>query len=100
MNPIGYWAGALPGTTDANILAHIQEQFGSRLEELNRDDKASLLICLVEAAVNPQQVMTEPKFYSEQNGGEAWLLAQQLSPSNQIALSVALANQLLFGGHN
>lgn len=69
MNPIGYWAGALPGTTDANILVNIQEQFGSRLEELNRDDKA-------------------------------WLLAQQLSPSNQIALSVAKANQLLFGGHN
>lgn len=100
MKPLGYHAAGLPGTTDANILDRITEQFGSQLEQLTIDDKASLLICLVEAAVTPQQVLTEPNFFTSQNGGEAWLLAQELSPNNQIALSVALANQLAGGGQN
>lgn len=100
MKPIGYYTGGLPGTSDANILDRITEQFGSQLDQLTIDDKASLLICLVEAAINPQQVLTEPNFFSSQNGGEAWLLAQQLSPDNQIALSVALVNQLAEGGQN
>jgi hypothetical protein len=100
MKPLGYYAAGLPGTTDADILDRICEQFGSHLQELTHDDKASLLICLVEAAINPQQVFTEPNFFTNQNGGEAWQLAIGLSADNQLALSVALANFLTYGGQN
>lgn len=97
VNPILYWTGARPGTTDADILEKLQQQYGAYFEGLSLDDKASLLICLVEAAVNPQQVLTEPNFYSDQNGGEAWLLAQQLSSQQQLGLVTAIANQLQGG---
>lgn len=96
--PIGYYAGAIASHPDADILDRINEQFGSMLQELTRDDKAAVLICLVDAAVNPQQVVIEPNFWSNHNGGELWSLAQQLSPSNQLGLSVAIINQLTYGG--
>ena len=98
MKPLGYYAASLLREPDADVLDRIQEQFGAQLETLTLDDKASLLICLIEAAVNPQQVLTEPNFFSSQNGGQAWQLAQELSPDNQIALSVALVNQIAYGG--
>jgi hypothetical protein len=96
--PLGYYAGARSFHPDADILDRITEQFGARLEELTRDDKAAVLICLVEKATNTQQVFIEPNFFTSQNGGELWQLAQQLSPSNQLALSVALVEQLTYGG--
>ena len=100
MKPIQYYAGARAEHPDAAIIDRISEQFGAQLQELNRDDKASLLICLVEAAINPQQGFIQENFFTSQNGGEAWKLAQALSPDNQIALSVAIVNQLAYGGQN
>lgn len=100
MNPIGYWTGARPGTTDAEILEKLESLYGCYLQELTRDDKASLLICLVEASVNPRQILTEPNFFTSENGGDAWLLIQKLSVPQQLGLSVAIAYQLLHGGQN
>ncbi|HEY9883829.1 MAG TPA: hypothetical protein V6C98_09510 [Thermosynechococcaceae cyanobacterium] len=96
--PLGYYAGAIATHPDAAILEQITEQFGSMLEKLTRDDKAAVLICLVDAAINPQQVLIQENFFSSQNGGQLWQLAQELSPSNQLALSVALMEQLTYGG--
>lgn len=96
--PLGYYASALASHPDANILDRIEEQFGSQLEQLTPDDKGAVLICLIDAATNTQQVVIEPNFWSHENGGELWSLAQQLSPSNQLALSVAIINQLTYGG--
>ena len=84
--------------SNANILDRIEERFGSQLQELTVDDKASLLICLVDTAINPQQVFIQPNFYSSQNGGEAWGLAEQLSPQEQLKLAVVICNQLVSGG--
>lgn len=92
------YAGTRSNHSDEAILDRITEQFGSELQGLTCDDKASLLICLVEAAINPQQVLTEPNFYSDQNGGEAWLLAQGLSSKNQLTLALAVLNQIICGG--
>lgn len=98
MKPIGYYASAIASHPDADILDRIEEQFGAQLEQLTTDDKAAVLICLIDAAINTQQVVIEPNFWTNQNGGELWSLAQQLTPSNQLALSVAIANQLTYGG--
>ncbi|HEY9672734.1 MAG TPA: hypothetical protein V6D11_14915 [Waterburya sp.] len=85
---------------DAAILDRITEQFGSQLEALTRDDKAAVLICLVEAAINPQQIFIQENFFTNQNGGEVWNLAQQLSAGQQLALAVVIANQLTVGGQS
>ena len=98
MKPLGHYANAVATHPDAAILERITEQFGSMLQELTRDDKAAVLICLVEAAVPTDQIMIMDNFFSNQNGGQLWQLAQQLSPSNQLALSVALLEQLTYGG--
>ncbi len=96
--PLGYYAGAIATHPDAAILEQITEQFGSMLEKLTRDDKAAVLICLVDAAINPQQVLIQENFFSSQNGGQLWQLAQQLTPANQLALSVAILEQIVYGG--
>jgi hypothetical protein len=96
--PLGYYAGARSDHPDTSLLDHITEQFGARLEELTRDDKAAVLICLVEKATNTQQVFIEDNFFSNKNGGELWQIAQHLSPDNQLALSVAILEQLVYGG--
>jgi hypothetical protein len=98
MKPLGYHVGAIAGTTDADILERIEEQFGAQLQQLTRDDKAAVLICLVEKATNTQQVFIEDNFFSNQNGGQLWQLAQQLTPANQLALSVAILEQIVYGG--
>jgi hypothetical protein len=95
--PLGFYAGAVAGTADASILDRIQEQFGSQLQELTTDDKAAVLICLVEVATNTQQVFIQDNFFSNQNGVGLWNLAQQLSPSNQLSLALAIMNQLVYG---
>ncbi len=96
--PLGYYASARSNHPDADILDRITEEFGSQLQELTCDDKAAVLICLVDAAVNPQQVFIQDNFFSHENGGELWQLAQKLSPSNQLALSVAIVEQLATPG--
>ena len=100
MKPLGYYAGAIATHPDADILDRITEELGSMLQELTKDDKAAVLICLVDAAVNPQQVFIQDNFFSHENGGELWQLAQKLSPSNQLALSVALLEQVTYGGQS
>ncbi len=96
--PLGYYAGARSELPDASILERIEEQFGPQLQQLTRDDKAAVLICLVEKATNTQQVFIEDNFFSNQNGGKLWQLAQQLTPANQLALSVAILEQIVYGG--
>jgi hypothetical protein len=98
--PLGYYASAIANHPDADILDRITEEFGSQLQELTRDDKAAVLICLVDSAVNPQQVFIQDNFFTNQNGGELWQLAQKLSPSNQLALSFALLEQVTYGGQS
>lgn len=97
-HPIGFRQAHSLQHPDAAILDRIQEQFGSRLENLNRDDKAAVLICLIDAAVNPQQVFLQDNFYTSHNGGQLWLLAQQLTPANQLALSLTILEQITYGG--
>lgn len=98
--PLGYFASARSEHPDADILDRITEEFGSQLQELTNDDKAAVLICLVDAAINPQQVFIQDNFFSHENGGELWQLAQKLSPSNKLALSVALLEQVTYGGQS
>jgi hypothetical protein len=96
--PVGYYASALATHPDSGILERIQDQFGSILENLTSDDKAAALICLVEKATNTQQVFIEENFFSNQNGEKLWQMARQLSSSNQLALSLAILEQLLDRG--
>lgn len=96
--PLGYYAGARSNHPDADILDRITEEFGSQLQELTTDDKAAVLICLVDAAINPQQVFIQDNFFSHENGGELWQLAQKLTPSTQLSVALAIMNQLITGG--
>jgi hypothetical protein len=98
MKPLGYYASARADHPDADILDRITEQFGSQLSQLTNDDKAAVLICLVEKATDTQQVIIQDNFFSDENGGDCWLLAQQLSSSNQLTLALAILNQLIYGG--
>jgi hypothetical protein len=100
MKPLGHYANARSEHSDAAILERITEQFGSMLQDLTRDDKAAVLICLVEAAVPTDQVMIMDNFFSNQRGGELWKLAKDLSPSNQLALAAALLEYLGHGGQH
>jgi hypothetical protein len=97
-HPVGYRQAHSLQHPDASLLDRIQEQFGSRLENLTRDDKAAVLICLVERATNTQQVFIEDNFFTSQNGGQLWHLAQGLSPANQLALSLTILEQITYGG--
>lgn len=99
MKPIGYYVSATQNP-DANILQSIEQRYGCYLQELSRDDKAAVQVCLIESAICPQQVLIEPNFFTSENGGEFWQMAEQLSSDNQLALSVAIANFLLYGGQN
>lgn len=97
MKPIGYYAGSRSGPPDVVILDRIIEQFGSQLQELTDDDKAAVLICLVEKATDTQQVIIHDNFFSHENGGDCWQLAQQLTADNQLTLALAILNQLVYG---
>jgi hypothetical protein len=98
MKPLGFYASAVAEHPDENILDRITEEFGPQLQELTRDDKAAVLICLVDAAVNPQQVLIQDNFFTDANGGELWQLAQRLTPASQLNLAIALMNYLVYGG--
>jgi hypothetical protein len=96
--PLGFYAGAAASHPDAAVLDKITEHYGSQLEELTDDDKATALILLVDASKNPQQVFIDENFFSSQNAGEFWDLAQSLSSHNQLMLALAIINQLIYGG--
>lgn len=96
--PLSYYAGARSDHPDADILDQIQEQFGVQLQEVSNLSKAAVLICLVEGATNTPEVFIEPNFFTSENGGELWQLAQQLSESNQLMLALAIMNQLVDAG--
>ncbi|HEY9676071.1 MAG TPA: hypothetical protein V6D11_31800 [Waterburya sp.] len=98
MESIGYYASARSDHPDADVLDRIQEKFGGQLQELTNDDKAAVLICLVEKATNTQQVFIEDNFFTNANGGELWQLGQQLSEHSQLTLALAILNQLIYGG--
>ena len=98
MKPLGFYISAPSSHPDANVINTFEQHFGSYLQELSRDDKAAVQICLIEAATNTQQVFIQENFLTNENGGELWQMAQLLSPGNQLALSVALANFLAYGG--
>jgi hypothetical protein len=96
MKPIGYYAGPQTDHPDATILDRITEQFGGQLEELTDDDKTAVAICLLEKATDTQQVFIQENFFSDSNGGELWQLGQQLTEENQLALALAILNQLIY----
>lgn len=100
MKPLGFFVSAPPRHPDADVLNAIEQQFGCYLQELSTDDKAAVQICLIESATNTQQVFIQENFFASANGGEFWRMAQLLCPDNQLALSVALANFLTYGGQN
>lgn len=98
MKPLGYYVSATASHPDADLLDRISEEFGSLLQELSRDDKATLVVCLTEKAEDPAQVLIEYRFFSDANAGNLWQLAQKLSPSSQLQLSLAILNQLIAEG--
>lgn len=99
MKPIGYYVSS-SSNPDASTLQSIEQKYGCYLQELTRDDKAAVQVCLIESAICPQQVLVQPNFFTSENGGEFWEMAELLSPDNQLALSVAIANFLLYGGQS
>lgn len=98
MKPLGYYASARYDHPDAPILDRITEQFGDQLQELTNDDRAAVLICLVEKATDTQQVIIDYNFFSNDNGGDLWVMAQNLSPMNQLCLAHTILSQLINGG--
>jgi hypothetical protein len=52
----------------------------------------------VEKATDTQQVVIQDNFFSHENGGDCWQLAQQLTADNQLTLALAILNQLIHGG--
>lgn len=99
MKPIGYYVSSTQNP-DANIIQSIEQRFGCYLQDLTPDDKATVQVCLIESAICPQQVLIEPNFFTSENAGEFWEMVEKLSPDSQLALSVAIANFLLYGGQN
>jgi hypothetical protein len=67
--------------------------------ELTPDDKATVLICLVERAADPRQIYIQENFFSNTNGEELWQLAQNLTPPFQFGLALVILNQLVEGQH-
>jgi hypothetical protein len=48
--PLGYYASAPSGTTDAAILTEIKDRYGSQLEKLTPAQKSARLIALMASA--------------------------------------------------
>jgi hypothetical protein len=97
VKPLGYYASALPNTQDADILAEIEERYGSRSQALTNDDRAACIIMLVEAATETPQAIVQDSFDEDGNGYGLWELAQQLTPNSKLNLCAALMNQLVYG---
>lgn len=57
--PLGYYASAPSGTKDADILAHVEDFYGSYLEKLTSSQKSALLIVLMALAIKPEGVYVE-----------------------------------------
>ena len=58
--PLGYFACARAGTSDAVRLTEIEQQFGSYLEKLSVAELAAWIAKLVSEAVKLQGVESEP----------------------------------------
>jgi hypothetical protein len=96
--PLGYYASALPGTQDADILATIETRYGSQLQALTNDDRAACLIMLIESATDTTQALVQDTFDEDGNGWGLWELTQHLTPNSKLNLCVALMEQLVYGG--
>lgn len=86
--PLGYYASALSGTTDAAILGEIEELYGSHLQGLTRLQKSVLLNVLMAFVTAPEEIENIPN------------LKDFLDLSNGAKLSMcnAIINALLCGG--
>lgn len=87
IKPLGYYASAPSGTTDAAILGEIEEVFGSHLEGLTRPQKSALLTVLMAFVIAPEGVENIPN------------LKDFLDLSNETKLCVcnAIINALIYG---
>lgn len=94
MKPIGYYASAPSSTTDAAILAAIEDQYGSHLEKLTRAQKSAWLITLMAKAIPPEGV--EVDYYIDYNSSTKQLF--DLSYGAKLSLCNAIINQLLYEG--
>ena len=97
MKPLGYFVSAPSSSLDSDLLDRLEELFGSQLQGLTRDDKATCLILLVESAVKPQQVLVGSDFWSDHNAEEFWGIASKLSPGRKMALVCAITEHLIYG---
>lgn len=101
MKPLGYFASARREHPDVALLEQIEQACGSRLEKLNTDDKASVLICLIDAVHNTQQTsIIDANFHKEGYGCKLWKLASQLSPKNKLMVAASIMAQLSQEGEN
>lgn len=57
--PLGYYASAPVGTKDAEILASVENSYGSCLERLTNSQKSALLIVLMAFAIKPEGVYVD-----------------------------------------
>ncbi len=96
--PLGYYASALPGTQDAEILTTIETRYGSQLQALTNDDRAACLIMLIESATNTTQAIVQDTFDEDGNGWGLWELTQHISSNSKLNLCVALMEQLVYAG--
>jgi hypothetical protein len=97
VKPLGYYAGALRETQDADILATIETRYGYQLQALSNDDRAACLIMLIESATDTTQALVQDSFDEDGNGWGLWELTQHLTPNSKLNLCVALINQLVYG---
>jgi len=97
VKPLGYYAGALRETQDADILATIETRYGYQLQALSNDDRAACLIMLIESATDTTQALVQDSFDEDGKGWRLWELTQHLTPNSKLNLCVALINQLVYG---
>lgn len=94
--PLGYYASAPSGTTDAAILTGIEDYYGSQLEKLTPAQKSAWLISLISESIEPEGVKVN---YCIDDIFEANHLCN-LSYGAKLCLCNAIINQLLFYGGN
>ena len=92
--PLGYYVSAPSGTTDATIIAEIEERYGSQFENLTPSQKSAWLIALMSEAIEPEGVEVN---YSTDNIPDAKQLCN-LSYGAKLCLCNALINKLLLYG--
>lgn len=93
--PLGYYASAASGTTDAAILTEIEDRYGSQLEKLTPAQKSAWLLALMSKAIEPEGVEVD---YCVDDIPDVKQLSN-LSYGAKLCLCNALINQLLCGSH-